>query len=411
MTLFGCDTRLAEVLGLKISDIEEARSSFRSVVRHDAFSVDDLDELMSFRRLEELMGRVPLTSHMVQLDRDGNRLPELRYTSPFGSQGTPVRYVDTQKVFRRFLSGYSITVRDLHRLSPEIADQCWRISEALGVGVTGHGYVTPPGSTALKPHFDYNDILVVQLEGEKKWHTYDVNGTLPLSQPFWRVPCDSADPTILDHRPAPSGSEILRPGSVMFLPRGKSHSVSSLDSTTFHLTFPLHAATPYDVVNLALHHVSESESLRETVRLGAAAIPDADRGGHLGTAMDELLELGRRIGGERLGAEAFKLIRSDMLETPLMVFSQARTLATLHGGTTLQRRKNLCCSIIRDESCIELMLRDERIRLPVSAASIVDQMLSGAPVTVDTFLANERVLAMSIAKTLVSSGVLSEVRP
>ena len=95
----------------------------------------------------------------------------------------------------------------------------------LGLPVNVNSYLTGGGAHALNPHYDGNDILVVQIAGSKHWRCY---GPAPIGVPTGElVNVDGREP---DWRGA------LVPGDVLYLTRGEVHCAVPVTPPSLHLT-------------------------------------------------------------------------------------------------------------------------------------------------------------------------------
>jgi ribosomal protein L16 Arg81 hydroxylase len=75
--------------------------------------------------------------------------------------------------------------------------------------------ITPQNSSGFTPHYDTHEVLVLQIGGSKVWRIYDPPLKLPhRSQPF------NAASHRLPPRPRPRFELEMRPGDLLYLPRG-----------------------------------------------------------------------------------------------------------------------------------------------------------------------------------------------
>ncbi|XP_075765129.1 ribosomal oxygenase 2 isoform X2 [Pelodiscus sinensis] len=100
-------------------------------------------------------------------------------------------------------------------------DELWMIQEKLecyfGSLVGSNVYITPPGSQGLPPHYDDVEVFILQLEGEKHWRLY--KPTVPLAREY-NVESE-------DHIGNPTHEFILKPGDLLYFPRGTIHQADT----------------------------------------------------------------------------------------------------------------------------------------------------------------------------------------
>jgi hypothetical protein len=87
---------------------------------------------------------------------------------------------------------------------------------------------------AFKPHWDIHDALVVQIHGNKRWRVW--NAEVPH-------PVEMADPPNVNTGAAPDQEVEMKPGDVLFIPRGEPHSAAVSTKHSVHLTIGLLSQT------------------------------------------------------------------------------------------------------------------------------------------------------------------------
>ena len=71
--------------------------------------------------------------------------------------------------FAAYLAGGTIFMNFVERHSPPVgALTCW-LGAALGTRAQTNAYLTPPGAQGFTAHTDSQDVLILQLEGLKRW--------------------------------------------------------------------------------------------------------------------------------------------------------------------------------------------------------------------------------------------------
>ena len=126
--------------------------------------------------------------------------------------------------------GCSIRLSWPQRHSDPLWAMLTQLEEFFGSGSGANVYATPAGSQGFAPHWDDIDAFVLQLEGTKHWRVY-----APRSEaeelPRFSSPNLSADelgPLLAD--------VTLRPGDLLYLPRGFVHQAMCGDDASLHLT-------------------------------------------------------------------------------------------------------------------------------------------------------------------------------
>ncbi|NXY90727.1 RIOX2 oxygenase, partial [Alcedo cyanopectus] len=102
-----------------------------------------------------------------------------------------------------------------------LKEELWKIQEKLecyfGSLVGSNVYITPQGSQGLPPHYDDVEVFILQLEGEKHWRLY--KPTVYLAREYNVEPEDKIG--------NPSHEFILKPGDLLYFPRGTIHQADT----------------------------------------------------------------------------------------------------------------------------------------------------------------------------------------
>lgn len=113
----------------------------------------------------------------------------------------------------------------------------WSIFEELAVwlGVALHDYwfYTPPNTNSVPVHADSQNNLIVQIVGTKRWKLYPPVYPSPVYG-AGKLPITSSD-----LREDECVEYELKPGDVLFLPRGVPHLAETTDTASLHLDLNL----------------------------------------------------------------------------------------------------------------------------------------------------------------------------
>jgi 50S ribosomal protein L16 3-hydroxylase len=176
---------------------------------------------------------------------------------------------DARKLFANQMA---LLFNNAHKISPVLKRWLEAISADLGLPALTHArcmvYATPDGK-GTAPHFDQNINFVLQLHGTKKWwlapNQHVQNPTqrhtagLPLDpelQSYSRTPMPGK-------MPVGSRQIVLKPGSLLFVPRGFWHSTEA-KGEALALNFTYSQPTWIDLFTTALRtRLSLSSEWRE----------------------------------------------------------------------------------------------------------------------------------------------------
>jgi hypothetical protein len=399
---------LESILGLSLDEFEQINRSGERLYRPRAFDGDQLNSLISVEDVEELLNTAPLVAPTVQVVMDRTRISADRYSLGTGVNGRGTPFIDPVKLFRCFRDGATIELRNLQRYWAPLRAACWSLSAELGCAVTVNGFLSPTQVQSLNPHFDHHDIIVFQVAGSKEWMAYEKNAAFPLHNNNWRRVKDSVDPHLLGDDPTVAGSDLLHPGDVLFIPRGGSHGVRSLDEVSLHLTFQLQQKTYYDIISAAQQLVGKSKSLREPLPLGDAGITVADIPTRR-RALEGLADLVETVDSRDLEWALHKESHVDMHESAIPMVRVYECLREFSEETTVVRRADLLFALDETLSGLTVRLRDRTITLPIEYRDIVRTAMSGEAVSARTIASVNHKIARQILEALLREGALVPV--
>ena len=172
-----------------------------------------------------------------------------------------------------FGNGMALMFDHAQKMSPELSEWLEAIRKDLGLSALTFSrcllYATPKGK-GTAPHFDQNVNFVLQIHGTKKWWLApNRHVENPLSRHTMGLPMDSEMQTYVEAAmPTKMPSEIepitLKPGSVLFVPRGTWHTTQA-ESDALSLNFTYSAPTWLDLLTAALRsRLALSSEWRET---------------------------------------------------------------------------------------------------------------------------------------------------
>jgi hypothetical protein len=234
------------------------------------------------------------TSSSLRLMENGDPVaPELYCTETRTTQGPVLRPVPA--LVNVFLAdGASLVANELQALSPEIAALAGDIARTLAAEVGVNAYCSFGGVQAFGTHYDIHDVLVLQCEGEKTWRLY---GRQPDNPDGFPPGAHAEVRRWFEASRGPLTRELtLRPGDVLYLPRGWFHDAMTDGEASLHLTF---SATP--LTGRAIFKLLEAAAMQSG--LFRAWLPDGAVSGE--ALQSHLAELTTHLG-RIAGSPAFR---------------------------------------------------------------------------------------------------------
>jgi bifunctional lysine-specific demethylase and histidyl-hydroxylase MINA len=151
-----------------------------------------------------------------------------------------------QRIAQFHARNYSVRFPELRPLSAPLDELARALEMLLLQPVTASAFWSRGGMRA-PVHYDDHDLIVVQLRGTKRW--FVSSKPSELNNTWQRIP--EGAPALGPHE-----TVDVKPGDLMFLPRGTYHSVDS-DSGSLHLSIGFTPLTLREAVIAALDHLSD----------------------------------------------------------------------------------------------------------------------------------------------------------
>jgi bifunctional lysine-specific demethylase and histidyl-hydroxylase NO66 len=359
----------------------------------DLFSLDAVDELLSRRGL-----RTPF----IRIAKDGSVVPERRYTRGGGTGALIGDQVADDRVLSLFADGHTVVLQGLHRLWPPLIDFAGALTADLGHPVQVNAYITPPSSQGFSAHYDVHDVFVLQVAGEKRWRIHAPVRPDPLRDEPWT-----------DHRAAverrageaPLLDAVLRPGDVLYLPRGYLHAAEALGGTSCHLTVGVHPVTRQAVLDAVVAIVAGDAALRSSLPLGADLSDPAQIEDDVQASVAAIV---RRLRSVSSADVAHLLAARTVVQTrpaPVAPLAQAHALEQLDGDSIVAGRRHLQHTVRDEGTDVVVTLPDRSLRLPASAGKAVRAVLGGARLHVHELPDLSPEDALVLTRRLVREGV------
>lgn len=211
---------------------------------------------------------------------------------------------DKREIYNFFNAGYSLIYDKIDENISSIKSLCRDVKSQIKTAnsVYVNAFLTPANSQALLRHVDWQHVIILQLEGEKKWNLFDSEFQNPLNN--YQTNIINAN---LEN--AEKIDEInLKKGDLLYVPKGMAHEVQTLGSPSLHLTLTIETITYYHVFKKYLEMLADSESsLREEITHNQL---DTEIRSHMSTLLSKLDS-----------TETFSSLLNDNLEEEITNFN------------------------------------------------------------------------------------------
>jgi len=347
-----------------------------------------LGSLMDLTDVEGFMASLPVpTQSLMSLIAGGAREPGRECRSADG-------FINLGAIHQLFSEGMSFVLTKMHKRHPFTGRLCRALETDLVKGglilterIGANLYLTPPQAQALDPHFDFHHVLVIQLEGQKHWKIWTQHHQVNNPKHEGGVDKNALGSPILEPN--------LKPGDVLYIPRGCPHEAGTAESHSLHLTLSM---TPVSWNHLLGTALEDHHALNQP-------LPPFFDASDLGPLAQIETLLHQRLGDAyRHSQETFAM---NLSQLPGEGF--AMRYQTLVGDTLLKLAPGSLPILRVDATQVHLTLQGSRFSLPKKALTALELICTGTSFKPHSLPELSTQEALTLAKTLQQQGCLCVV--
>lgn len=214
---------------------------------------DKFSGLMTWNQLTELLEtNIPL--HRVLVVKEGNTIEPARYiTRPFMA---PDGVLNHQALRNCLAAGATLLLSGIERHCSPLWRLVGDVERTLGSDTCINLYAGWRSTRGFELHWDEQDTVLMQVEGQKGWRVYEP--TVP--HPLRKHPVDPPTPT-----GEPVWEGVLEAGDALYLPRGWWHVPLPVEGPSLHLTMTIEPPTGLRFVEWLAKQASRDPLLRMNV--------------------------------------------------------------------------------------------------------------------------------------------------
>lgn len=270
-------------------------------------------------------------------------------TPPTGSEEGAQRCrpedVKIDELYEAFSKGHSIVLNYLENSWPPLFGLVKSLGKAFGAQIGVNMYLTPKGSQTFSVHTDDHDVFVLQVQGEKVWRLYELRN-LAVMRMDYKQDLAFTREWGQSRLEGPLLEELtLRPGDVLYVPRGMPHCAVAKEATSLHLTISITPLYWMDFLKAAVEQATVyATELRRALPGGFVEQPAAVE------AMRREFADVLRAFQENLSFDAtVDLLTRNRVRTQGYPqdghFSQLNALESLNLDSELERREGILCAV------------------------------------------------------------------
>lgn len=223
---------------------------------------DQFEEIMSLDILDSMLSKTNIWNNknfIMMLDQK-----KLNYGdySTISMETTGNNYrPDVNKVQNLVARGASIILNEIEKHNKSLLKIADDLQNLTNGRCQGNLYFSMASHQAFGPHFDLHDVFAIHFEGEKVWNIYENIEKSPINHPAFKLSSED--------RRKRAGKIIdqvtLRPGDLLYIPRGQYHDALASKNGAVHIAFGLSYFKPIDMMTTLWEKFIINDFMREDI--------------------------------------------------------------------------------------------------------------------------------------------------
>ena len=196
---------------------------------------DKADRVFDWDVFNALLNMDVWTPNTMQITLDKQRVPSGDFCELTNNRNKQNVFQPNREKVRALLArGASLVLNEIETLAPDVGAVVDTLKQALNAKASANLYCSWQGHQAFDSHYDRHDVYTVQIFGEKIWNIYEGRADNPIEHPmFHNIPQVDYDRM----KGAVAAQVKLKPGDVLYLPRGQFHDALAESDVSVHITF------------------------------------------------------------------------------------------------------------------------------------------------------------------------------
>jgi Cupin superfamily protein len=153
--------------------------------------------------------------------------------------------------------GATLIVNGVHQRVPSVAKLAAQLRDDIGYETHINLYCSPADQRGFDCHYDTHDVLILQIEGEKKWFVYRETVLYPTSDIPSSKQMQPTEPPYLEC--------VLKAGDLLYIPRGHWHYAVANEQPSLHLTVGIEPQTGLDWLRWITNDLQNNADWRQSL--------------------------------------------------------------------------------------------------------------------------------------------------
>jgi bifunctional lysine-specific demethylase and histidyl-hydroxylase MINA len=222
-------------------------------------------DVMSWDELQRLLNMVSYwTPSSLMLSLDRKVVSGIEYSRPaIGQTGHEVLRPHPERVQDWMARGATLILNDIDQLNGGLNEISAALQALTGGRAQGNLYCSRRQRQAFAPHFDTHDVFAVHCAGVKVWRVFEGQEQSPIAHRLFKWA-----PEEWAKRHGKVLEEVtMRPGDLLYLPRGRYHDALASEEGAIHIAFGLTQPKAIDLMPLLMEAMIAADGFRDDLPL------------------------------------------------------------------------------------------------------------------------------------------------
>ena len=228
--------------------------------------IENFENIMSLDILDEILSKTNIWNNnnfIMMLDQ--KKINFSNYSSPSLDINGQNYRPDVNKVQSLVSRGASIILNDIQKHNLNLLKFVDDLQKLTNGRCQGNLYFSMASHQAFGPHFDLHDVFAIHFEGEKVWNIYENIEKSPINHPVFKLSGDE--------RRKRAGKIVeqvtLRPGDLLYIPRGQYHDALASQNGAIHIAFGLTYFKSIDALTSLWQNFILNEFMRSDIKVNS----------------------------------------------------------------------------------------------------------------------------------------------
>ena len=291
---------------------------------------------------------------------------------------------DSEKVQNWVSRGASIILNDIDRVNSGLINISNQLQNLTNGRCQGNLYFSMQSHQAFGPHCDEHDVFAVHFEGEKVWNIYENIEKNPINHPLFKYNAEE--------RTKKAGRMIdqitLKPGDLLYLPRGQYHDALASKNGSIHVAFGLTYFKPIDLMSIIWEKFILNDFMRK----------DIDKNPTKESLKEDLKVFSKELEKIIVSDQTNEILFDSIKKWPYKIKDYSLNLLISD-----DRKYNISKSIKIEKSGKQLYLTNgkDKVNIPNNYLDVTTYILNQEFITYDLVSANFKELSGNLVKEVI----------